>query len=70
MFLAWGRDTREWGQEGKREWPLVSVAQWFSAGGVVPPQGTSGNARRHFWLSQLAGVGCYQHLVGRDLGRG
>lgn len=33
MFLAWGRDTWEWGREGKKKSPLVSLARWFSTGG-------------------------------------
>lgn len=55
MFLAWGRDSWEWGREGKRKsLLLVSAAQCFSTGVMVPPQGTSGNAWRHIWLSQAA----------------
>lgn len=35
-------------------------------GGGSAPQGTFGNVRGQFWLSQL--VECYGHLVGGDRG--
>lgn len=55
-------------------WRLVlwffwnSLAQWLSAGGdIFTPEGTSLNAWKHFWLSQLGrGEAWYWHLVGRS----